>query len=270
MKNSLKITTPDKFKLSASLFEPEVSNGYVVVVNSALKEHGYTVYTYDYRGIGDSKPESLRGFTASMLEWGRIDFHAVLQYVYDAHPECKVVVIGHSIGGQLFGVTSLAKKVEAVVMVAAQTPYWKNYPGIKLKLKLYWFWFLLLPSLSKLFGYFPAKKIGLFEDLPKHVALQWARWAKTPLYMFEEFPDGQRSFEALTTRSLMISFSDDEFAPPDAVVDLIRWYPNMAWTHSEIQPQELGMRSLGHFAFFKPRFKDTLWNKVLLWLGNQR
>jgi predicted alpha/beta hydrolase len=284
MKDSVKITTSDKFKLSASLFEPEAPNGYVVVLNSAtgvkqryysefasfLKDQGYIVYTYDYRGIGGSRPKSLRGFSASMHEWGQLDFHAVLQHVYDTHPKFKVVVIGHSVGGQLIGVTPLAKKIYAVVMVAAQTPYWKNYPGFKLKLKLYWFWFLLLPSVTKLFGYFPAKKIGLFEDLPKHVALQWARWAKTPSYMFEEFPDAQRSFEALTTKSLMISFSDDEFAPPNAVLDLIRWYPNMLWQHSEIRPQELGLTNLGHFAFFKPRFKETLWNKALLWLQDQK
>jgi predicted alpha/beta hydrolase len=40
---------------------------------------------------------------------------------------------------------------------------------------------LLLPITSKIWGYVPAK-LGLGEDLPKGVTLEWAKWCKTPNY----------------------------------------------------------------------------------------
>jgi predicted alpha/beta hydrolase len=35
-----------------------------------LTECGYFTLTYDYRGIGNSKPESLKGFQANLEDWG--------------------------------------------------------------------------------------------------------------------------------------------------------------------------------------------------------
>src|SRR4051795_3890908 len=45
-----------------------------------LFAHDFDVVTYDYRGIGGSRPASLRGFQASWLDWGYLDFDAVLRY----------------------------------------------------------------------------------------------------------------------------------------------------------------------------------------------
>ncbi|HSK39431.1 MAG TPA: alpha/beta hydrolase, partial [Arenibaculum sp.] len=42
-----------------------------------LFENGFDVVTYDYRGIGESRPVSLRGFQGSWLDWGHLDFDAV-------------------------------------------------------------------------------------------------------------------------------------------------------------------------------------------------
>lgn len=44
-----------------------------------LFAHGADVITYDYRGIGESRPAALRGFQASWSDWGRLDFEAMLQ-----------------------------------------------------------------------------------------------------------------------------------------------------------------------------------------------
>ena len=39
-----------------------------------LHAHGFDVLTYDYRGIGESRPDRLRGFEAGWIDWGRLDF----------------------------------------------------------------------------------------------------------------------------------------------------------------------------------------------------
>ncbi|WWL43954.1 alpha/beta fold hydrolase [Pseudomonas parakoreensis] len=44
-----------------------------------LFANGFDVITYDYRGIGESRPATLRGLEASWTDWGALDFEAMLK-----------------------------------------------------------------------------------------------------------------------------------------------------------------------------------------------
>jgi predicted alpha/beta hydrolase len=48
-----------------------------------LFKAGFDVVTYDYRGVGESRPAALRGFVASLIDWGGLDFEAALQHVFN-------------------------------------------------------------------------------------------------------------------------------------------------------------------------------------------
>ena len=77
---AVKIKTLDHFEIAATIFEPEISNQKLLLINSAtgvrqqtyydfakyFAEIGFTAITYDYRGISLSKPEKMKGFKASM------------------------------------------------------------------------------------------------------------------------------------------------------------------------------------------------------------
>lgn len=53
---------------------------------------GYDTLTLDYRGIGLSAPETLRGFRMDYLDWGRLDLAAAVAAMQqDGRP---VVVVG--------------------------------------------------------------------------------------------------------------------------------------------------------------------------------
>src|SRR5687767_3874993 len=111
MKERIKITATDGFTISVTAYNPRRSNGKIVLINSAtgvkqsyygeyatwLTEQGFKVYTYDYRGIGDSKPANLKGFKATMDEWGAKDYHSVLKYLFLAYPDSQFIVVGHSV-----------------------------------------------------------------------------------------------------------------------------------------------------------------------------
>lgn len=281
MKEFLRIVTTDGFVLSATRFSPENPTSKVVLINSAtgvkqkfyasfaayLAREGYTVYTYDYRGIGHSRPKSLRGFKASMKDWGTWDYHTMLQNIFQTHMNARVVVMGHSVGGQLVGLSPLTAKVEAVVMIGAQTPFIKNFDGGATKVKLYFFWYFLIPFFTKIFGYFPAAKLGLFEDLPAGVAHQWARWAKSENYLFSEFPEEKKKFESLQLPALMINFSDDKLAPGPAVHDLMAKYSQLKWSQWQLKPDDVMQRSIGHFGFFKKDMQQSLWTETTSWMA---
>jgi predicted alpha/beta hydrolase len=281
MKEFLKIITSDGFVLAATRFIPQKPNGKVVLINAAtgvkqtyysdfasfLACQGFHVYTYDYRGIGQSRPAQLRNFKASMKDWGMLDYHCMLQNLAQTHPQSRIAVVGHSVGGQLIGFSPLSAIADTIVMVGAQTPFWKKFPGFWMSIRLYLFWFMIIPFLTRLAGYFPASKLGLFEDLPAQVALQWARWAKSSNYIFDEMPGMKRRFSALQQNALMVSFTDDALAPAAAVEDLMKRYTQLKWDHWHIKPDDLLQKQIGHFGFFKKRMQPTLWAEAVKWLG---
>ena len=63
---------------------------------------GIEVWTLDYRGIGLSKPEDLRGFEMNYLDWARQDLAALLTHVATL-TSGPIWMVGHSYGGHAFG-----------------------------------------------------------------------------------------------------------------------------------------------------------------------
>jgi len=64
-----------------------------------LCEQGFTIVTFDYRGIGGSRPASLRRFAASMRTWGEQDIAGVIEWALGQLHADKLMVVGHSAGG---------------------------------------------------------------------------------------------------------------------------------------------------------------------------
>jgi predicted alpha/beta hydrolase len=279
MKEVLNVVARDGVHLSATWYAAKNPHEKVALINSAtgvrqqyysdfakwLASEGFQVYTFDYRGIGNSRPEDLSDALYDMHDWS-VDIDAMISHINKAHPLSQLIIVGHSIGGQLIGMSNLSRQAEAFIMIGSQTPYWKNYTGWRMKLKLLWLWYMAIPVLTKLFGYFPASRLRMFEDLPAEVAKQWARWGRNKNYIFDELPAGQKSFEALHQRTLMISFSDDTLAPLDAVHDLQHFYKNLKVEHWHLTPEDVLKKKVGHFGFFRKHMEAVLWREAIRWI----
>jgi predicted alpha/beta hydrolase len=281
MKENFRIHASDGYPLSVTGFLPKKDNGTVVLINSAtgvkqeyysdfalhLAEQGFKVFTYDYRGIGRSRPATLKGFNASMHEWGTLDYQSVLKHLFLSYTDSKFVVIGHSVGGQIIGMSPLSENVDQIVTVGAQVPFFKNFGRGVVRAKLLALWYFLIPFFTGIFGYFPASRLGLFEDLPAEVAMQWARWAKNRNYLFDELPHMKARFTSLHQHALMVSFTDDEYAPSHAVDGLMKYFANIRWERWNINPKQIHQESVGHFGFFKRRSGLLLWDHVITWIS---
>jgi predicted alpha/beta hydrolase len=279
MKEVLDVVARDGIHLSATWFMAESPHEKVVLINSAtgvrqqyysdfakwLSREGFHVYTFDYRGIGNSRPEKLEDALYDMHDWS-VDVDAMIGYITHIHPGAQIIIIGHSVGGQLIGMSNLSKQADAFIMIGSQTPYWKNYKGFGIKLKLLMFWYLAIPIATKVFGYFPASRLKLFEDLPADVARQWARWAKNKNYIFDELPSEKKSFDTLQQPALMISFSDDVLAPYDAVLDLKRFYKSLKTEHWHLTPEDVLKKKVGHFGFFRKDMEAVIWRETVRWI----
>jgi predicted alpha/beta hydrolase len=88
-----------------------------------LAEHGFEVITYDYRGIGESRPEDLRRCGFRWSEWGTKDFAAVLDVADGMAAGRPIMVVGHSIGGFLPGLAPGFDRCSALLSVAGQYAY---------------------------------------------------------------------------------------------------------------------------------------------------
>lgn len=231
-----------------------------------LAEAGFAVLTFDYRGIGGSRPERLRGFRAAMHDWGELDLAGVIDWTSARHPALPLLVVGHSVGGQLVGFAPNADRVTALLTVAAQSGYWGHWSG-RDRLWLLANWYLVMPVLTTLCGYMPMRRLGQGEDLPAEVAREWARWGRHPDHLLIHARarglDGHRRFAAPIRA---YALADDDYAPPRAVGALLEFYASAPRELRVVAPADLGLSELGHFAVFKERFRDSLWREWREWL----
>ncbi|MFC7738477.1 alpha/beta fold hydrolase [Roseomonas sp. GCM10028921] len=138
-----------------------------------LAAHGFEVLTYDYRGIGASRPPSLRGCGYRWRDWGMLDFDAALRVMRDRGPGVPLLVVGHSIGGFLPGYAESAPAIARILSVGAQYAYWRDYAAPH-RAMLLAKWHLAMPLLTATCGYFPGRRLGWLEDLPSGVAHEWS------------------------------------------------------------------------------------------------
>lgn len=279
--DDIEIRAGDGFPLAATLHHPEggEEEGFVLVnagtgirrgfysrFAAFLASRGFPVVTWDYRGIGGSRPASLRGFRASMSGWGSEDLEAVLGWLGARHPGRPFLVVGHSAGGQILGLAPSASRISAVLAVAAQSGWVRHWP-VPRRYLMAGLWWGLMPAATALCGYFPSRALGLGEDLPKGVALEWARWCRNPEYMVDEAGLPLRPhFAAVEAPILAFSFADDPFAPRTAVDQLLSFYTSASVTHRHVVPRELGLRGVGHFGFFRESCREALWEECVRWL----
>lgn len=239
-----------------------------------LFANGFDVITYDYRGIGESRPASLRGFSADWVDWGEGDLETILQFTQLRFQGQPIYAVGHSIGGFAIGLAPSNMMIQRVFTVGAQFAYWRDYSA-KHRTKMFVKWHIVMPTLTKLLGYFPGKILGWMEDTPNGVVHNWSHMKPR----FEDtvrqntFIAGKRKSELLQQRftkvtapTLAIGLSDDPHGTPKAVDRLLAYFTQSPRQHWQITPEEISVDTIGHFAFFHDRFKDNLWPIALGWL----
>ncbi|MCG7858935.1 hypothetical protein MD537_18305, partial [Flavihumibacter sediminis] len=182
--------------------------------------------------------QPIQTVNTSAADWGRNDLEAVLQFARENFQDAKLSVLGHSIGGQLIGLAKSSTSIHKMILVAAQSGYWKWWKGTN-RIKMWLNWHLLFPVLTNLFGYMPSKKISGMENLPKNVARQWSNWGRKKNYLFDDIPAEQQHFHKISVSMLSISIENDFYAPSDSVDWLIEKYSNAVVRKVHLDPKDL-------------------------------
>lgn len=232
-----------------------------------LSGRGLNVITYDYRGTGRSRPENLRDSHVSMACWMEDDVGAVTHWAASRFPGMPLLAVGHSIGGHAIALSSATRALRAGVMVASHAGVTQTIQGSLERLRVWFVMRLLAPVLCRLFGYMPGRRIGLGEDLPRGVMLQWSRWTRMPNYFYDDpaMRAGQRAAR-VDLPLLVLGFDDDPWANPVAIGLLLDPLVNASVERHHLTPAEAGVPAIGHMGFFRKRCAATLWPRVGDWL----
>lgn len=273
----------DGVELAGHLWSGEGHHG-IVIINPAtgvlarfyhrfasyLAGRGFEAVTYDYRGIGESRPRRLRGCGYRWSDWGTQDFAAVLNAAERMAAGRPIMVVGHSIGGFLSGLAPGLDRCSAMLTVGAQYAYWRDYAPSE-RLRLLFRWHVVMPLFAAVLGYFPGRRLGWLEDLPAGVAFEWAfrrarvEHSSPP----EQRPEIIERLAAFRGPLLAVTATDDPYGPPAAISRALAYYVGARKSFVEIAPSDLGVTKIGHFDLFHARHRDSFWKAVAEWLASR-
>lgn len=281
MNEAVELDAADGYRLGATLFRPEGASRQAVQIHAAagvkqeyyapfaayLAGRGFTVLTFDYRGVGRSAAVHVRHIDARMRDWAELDAAAALAFLRARGFE-RPLGVGHSFGGQSFAVMPGNERIAALLAVASQSCYWRHWGGVR-RAGMWLLTHALLPGATRLFGYFPGEILEQGENLPAGVALEWASWCRHPRYLVGALGLEERAARFAAPLKLFAMADDALYAPPAAAEGLLELYPGARRELKWVHPAELGVERIGHFGFFRERFRDTLWREAADWLSGE-
>ena len=194
-REALRLLAADGYPLAADLFAPAgapratalvapamgVRRGFYVPLARYLAEAGILSLSLDYRGMGDSRPASLRGFPARLRDWGERDLAAGVGELSRRAPRVPLLWVGHSVGGQLLGLLPEAP-VRAAVFLGSQSGWSGHWSGFSRAVMAALWWGVIRAS-TAVAGYLPMRALGQGEDVPAGVAREWASWGRHRRYI---------------------------------------------------------------------------------------
>lgn len=263
---------------------PETEPAGVVVVHPAtatperfyagfagyLTGRGLAAVTYDLHGTGASgRPRDHRG--TRMRDWMSQDVPAVAAWTRERFAGLPLFAVGHSLGGHAMVLGHGIDGVERFVTVASHLASTRRIESPAERMRVAAVLNVVGPALSRAFGYMPARRLGLGEDMPAGAMLEWGRWARTDGYFFDDPTMGAAEAAArVTVPALMVGASDDPWGSPAQVDALAARLASAPVTRRTFTPAELGVAKVGHHGLLRRGVGERAWPELVDWLTGGR
>ena len=275
MSQELSLIAADGTKLSGRWFPAASDHQKVVLIAGAtavpqgfyrrfalaMNARGYHALSFDYRGIGLSKPSTLKGYHAGFREWGEQDLAAAVNY---AKRFGSVYLAGHSFAGHGLGMLGNIEQIQAAWICGTGAGY-SGYMPLGERLKVELLWRLLAPVGTAFKGYAPMSWFGIGEDLPKECYRNWKHWCGFPHYFFDD-PALQGSeflqrFAAVRTPICVVNSEDDLWALPKSRDAFMKGYQSAQISRLDLSPAQFALEQIGHMGYFRPALSG-LWEQA--------
>jgi len=275
----IKFTTKDQVLLHGQLIEATRPKG-VVLLNPGtatrtsfyipfahyLAANDFHVFLWNYRGFCESKTGSLVKSPYTYSDIGHYDIPAAIEQARRMSGDLPVYCIGHSAGGQQFGLAYNCHAVKALISIAVSAGYF-GYMPLGYRIKANFFFRYFAPISCAIFHYVPASKFRLMEDLPSGFAREWGDWCKeeqlffSPKFYGKSVPCG--AFNNFELPIHVVTSDDDEICTEDNVKN---FWKNVGSkqpiTFARYKSAEMPLGRIGHFGYFRKENKQ-IWQDVL-------
>lgn len=238
------------------LFMPAmgVEADYYARFAEALQAAGMNVVIQELRGIGSSTVRAARGSDFGYRELIELDWPAAIAVTRERHPGSRLVMMGHSLGGQITCLQQArahpSQRADAIVMVACCSAHHRGYPfpkslGIRASTQL-------AHAIASTAGFFPGHRLGFGGRQGRRVIADWAREARRGYYDVSGDPsDYTRLLAKLDTPALSVSFEGDGFAPAQTVDALCARLAPGAVERWHVTASELELQHVDHFRWVR-------------------
>ncbi|WP_306326527.1 alpha/beta hydrolase family protein [Streptomyces venezuelae] len=230
----------------------------------ALHRAGLTVVTTDLRGHGESLPVPARGVRFGYREIVEEDIGAVLRETGAAFPDAPVLLLGHSLGGQLGLIHCGLRqpRLSGVVLVASGSAWYRCFgplagPRRLLLSQVY-------AAVAALLGHWPGERLGFAGRESARLIRDWSRQVRTGRY---GVPGASGDYEQALGRValpvLAVDVAGDALAPPAAVDHLCAKMPRADITRWHYGRGDAEGRPLDHFRWI--RHHHGLIERITAW-----
>lgn len=250
----LEFSAADSTEESVIVFLPAmgVSASFYVTLAEAFQQQGHHFFLAEMRGIGSSNQRASRSQNFGYAELLQQDIPAILADVKQRCPNRKIWLMGHSLGGQLHAQFAALNpdEVEGLLLVASCSTWFRGwkFPVSVMLLLLCTFYM----SVAKVLGYFPGQRLGFGGLEAKGVMRDWWRTIVTGRYKPAGISQNvEQQFREMELSVLAISIQGDNFAPRQAVQNLVSKFHKANVTHEHFTGDQLPKSGLDHFRWAK-------------------
>lgn len=201
-----------------------------------------------------------------MRDWCLLDVPGVLSWGSRAYPGRPIRWIGHSMGGFATGLAPNSHLIMRQLNVATLSGYWGRM-AVTERYRVLVMMGGLAPLILRVAGYMPGRIMG-GEDMPAPAFREWRGWCMHPEFLFSDatLPE-QANFAKFRAPIRFIQIADDPWGTPGNVGHMAAHFTGSIdralWP---MTPAQAGVARLGHFGFFRPEVRDTLWRQAADWL----
>ncbi|VVD76621.1 alpha/beta hydrolase [Pandoraea iniqua] len=232
-----------------------------------VAKRGLIAITYSYRGIDGSRPSRLRGFRARMRDWADLDVEGVTRWAHQQYPSLPLYAVGHSFGGHAIGLCESTNLLRAAVQVASHAGSMRVVTNLRERRRITLLMHWIGPPLTRAMGYMPGSRLGLGEDLPAGVFLEWSGWTRLENYFFDDPTlHAEDRFARVRTPILAMGFDDDLWATPTGIEALVSRLRNATVVRRSIAAIRSDTGMIGHMGYFRQRAGAFLWPETIDWL----
>ena len=178
----------------------------------------------------------------------------------------RVALLGHSMGGILYGLMPPHPAIDRVVTLGSGSGYTQHLAK-PLRYSMGFFWNVMVPVSVRMNGYFAGRRLRAVGDLPRGVVGQWRRWCKHPDFIVSEGDHVREAYARVKTPITVVMVADDGLASREGVRAVHSHYTQADLRWVTLKPRELGVKAIGHFHFFHPKAGPRVWSVSLPWLG---